>query len=136
MKNKLILVTLLLFATVLYSSTSQAQAILITEHEVFFIDSQDNEFPSIQAKSIVSPNGNVTITASFKLPAGHELIPEKETKTILAVLERLDAGNEYNAVFCVVNIPPSGRFTIKYHLNGAGYVFPNVWEPILPYIYH
>ncbi|HAX95991.1 MAG TPA: hypothetical protein DCY35_05645 [Prolixibacteraceae bacterium] len=121
MKNKLILVTLLLFAAVLHSSTSQAQAIVITEHEVFFIDTNDNEFPSIQAKSIVSPNGNVTITASFKLPAGHELIPEKETKIIGVNLYREDIGV---TLWCILNIPPSGRFTIHYHLNGAGNFFP------------
>ena len=131
MKNKLILVTLLLFAAVLYSSTSQAQALVITDHEVVFYDKNEVPFPSIQAKSIVSPNGNVTIIASFQLDEGNELVPEKGIITILAVLEREDADNEYNSVFCVVNIPPSGRFTIKYHMNGAGYVFPQVWEPYL-----
>ncbi len=135
MKNNFILVTLLFFAAVFYSSTSQAQAIVITDHEVIFIDKDGNEIPSIQAKSIVTPSGNVTITATFQLDIGNELVPEKGTKTILAVLERDDADNEYNSVFCVVNIPPSGRFTIKYHLNGAGYVFPQSWEPYLPYLY-
>ena len=134
MKNKLILVTLLLFAAVLYSSTSQAQAIVITNHEVIFT-AKGIDYPSIDAKSIVSPSGNVTIIATFQLEKSNELIPEKGTKTILAVLERDDADNEYNSVFCLVNIPPSGRFTIKYQLNGAGYVFPQVWEPYLPLIY-
>ena len=125
MKNKLILVTLLLFAAVLYSSTSQAQAIVITNHEVIFIDKDGNEIPSIQAKSIVSPNGNVTITATFQLQKGHYLIPKKGTNIIGASLYRegLD-----EPLICIVNIPPTGKFTIKYHLNGAGNVFPAYWR--------
>ena len=125
MKNKLILVTLFLFAAVLYSSTSQAQAVVITDHEVIFIDKDGNEIPSIQAKSIVSPNGNVTITATFQLPDGHYLIPTKGFNIIGANLYREDIGIR---LWCILNIPPSGRFTIKYHLNGAGSVFPAAYR--------
>jgi len=128
MKNKFILVTLLFFAAVFYSSTSQAQAIVITNHEVVFIDADGKEFPSIQAKSIVSPNGNVTIIATFQLEKGNDLILQKGVNIIGVSLFRQGLAEP---LIYVVNIPPSGRFTIKYHLNGAGHIFPQVWERFL-----
>ena len=128
MKNKFIIFTLLFFAAVLYSSTIQAQAIVITDHEVVFFDNESKPIPSIQAKSIVAPNGNITIIATFQLEKGNDLIPEKGVYIIGVSLFR--PGLDEPLIY-VVNIPPSGRFTIKYHLNGAGYIFPQAWEPFL-----
>jgi len=125
MKIKVLATSLLLLTGIFFSGTVKAQAKVDNSFGMVFIE-DDLEYPSISGKFVMGPSGNIMITATFQLDERSGLIPEKGVNTI-AVRYVLAGDQEEYKMLYIVNIPPSGRFTINYHLNGAGDYFPNGW---------
>lgn len=125
MKIKVLLTSLLILAGIFFSEKTTAQATVDNSFGMVFIE-DDLEYPSISGKFIMTPGGNIMITASFQLDERSGLIPDKGVNTI-AVKYVFQGTEEEHELLYIVNIPPSGRFTINYHLNGAGDFFPNGW---------
>lgn len=125
MKIKVLVTSLLILSGIFLSEKAEAQATVDNSFGMVLLE-DGLEYPSLSGKFIMTPGGNIMITASFQLDERSKLIPEQGVNTIV-VRYLFQGTGEENVLLYIVNIPPSGRFTINYHLNGAGDFFPNGW---------
>ena len=126
MKIKTLVTSLLLLSGIYLSGMAHAQAVVNNSFGIVFIENQNLEYPAVSGKFTMAPSGNIMITATFQLDERSGLIPDNGVNTI-AVQYFLTVDEEEYQMLYIVNIPKSGRFTINYHLNGAGDFFPNGW---------
>lgn len=128
MKKKVIVTSMLLLSIFLFSQHVYPRALVNNNYSLIFEDGKGGEFKSINAKIVRNPAGNIHITATFQLPKGHFLVPKTGTKTIGVNQTTTDINGESHVQWCITKINSSGRFTVNYHLNGAGYVFPAAYR--------
>lgn len=117
-----------LLSILLFSQHIYPQTVVNNDYSLIFSDKMGGEFKSINAKIIKTPAGNIQITATFQLPKGHFLVPKTGTKTIGVNQETTDLYGDTHLLWFITKINSSGRFTVNYHLNGAGYVFPAAYR--------
>jgi hypothetical protein len=128
MKKKVIATSMFLLSIFLFCQHGYSQAIVNNDYSLIFDDRKGGEFKSVNAKIVLNPAGNIQITATFQLPKGHFLVPKSGTKTIGVKQTTNDIYGEPHVLWCITNINSSGRFSVNYHLNGAGTVFPAVYS--------
>ena len=130
MKTKNILLLLVFVACTLSSIQTKAQAEIIFDNVVTFKDSTiDGYFESINSKTILSPFGNITKTATFQLPKDNYLVPERGLNYIIARVKKTNIDGEEEVMYDAwVEIPKNGRFKIVVHSNGAGNKFPALFK--------
>lgn len=126
MKFKALVTSLILLSGIFLSGTAHAQAQANNSFGIVFLENSNLAYPAISGKFTKTPGGNILISGNFQLDERSGLIPEKGVRTI-AVRYVLKDGQEEYEMLSIVNIPPSGRFSINFHLNGAGDFFPNGW---------
>lgn len=124
MKKKMLVTTMILLSFFLFCQHVYSQAFVNNDYSLIFDDNRGGEFKSVNAKIVLNPAGNIQITATFQLPKGHFLVPTSGTKTIAVRQKTTDIYGESHTLWCITKINSSGRFSVNYHLNGAGTVFP------------
>jgi hypothetical protein len=124
MKKKALVTTIILLSFFMFCQHVYSQAIVNNDYSLIFDDRNGGEFKSVNAKIVLNPAGNIQITATFQLPKDHFLVPTSGTKTIGVKQTTTDIFGETHQLWCITKINSSGRFTVNYHLNGAGNIFP------------
>lgn len=117
----------LFIALTVFDKQAFSQSLVNNDYSLFFYDKSGEKFESQSAKFVLTPSGNIMVSATFKLPNGHPLVPEKGVKTIVVRQFVTDIFGEEHALYCITNINSAGIFSVNYHLNGAGNLFPNGW---------
>lgn len=124
MKKKVLVTTMILLSILMFSQHVYPQAFVNNDYKLFFYDGTGASFESVKAKVVLSPSGNIQITATFQLPTGHKLVPTSGTKTIGVKQTTTDIYGDSHQLWCITKINTTGSFTVNYHLNGAGNIFP------------
>lgn len=121
---------LMFFAFGIFSSfQAKSQAEVIFDNVITFKDANGDIFESINSKTTLSASGNIVKTATFQLPKGHYLIPEKGVKYIGARVKETNIFGELVVMYDYrVAIDKNGKFKITVHSNGAGTIFPAVFK--------
>jgi hypothetical protein len=131
MKKIRLVFLLVLVSSVFHPFHAKAQAEVIFDSDIIFKDGHGEVFHSISSKTTLAPSGNIVKTADFKLPEDHDLVPEKGKSYIATWIKATDyLGNEVVMIDYNVTIDKSGYFTIKYHSNCAGTIFPRKYKDI------
>jgi hypothetical protein len=126
------LVFLLVFVSGMISSfQARSQAKVVFDKVIVFYDMAGKGHLSIESKTTYSASGNIVKTAKFRLPKGHELIPEKWTTYVGAQISEVNfLGEEVVMTDYNIAIKRDGTFKIVYHSNGAGSIFPVKFKDI------
>lgn len=127
MKKKVIVTSIILLSILLFSQHVYPQAVVNNDYKLFFYDADGIKFESLNAKIVLNPAGNIHISVTFQLPKSHDLVPTSGTKSIAVRQRTTDIYGEPHTLWCITKINSSGRFSVNYHLNGAGTVFPAVY---------
>ncbi|MEN8117673.1 MAG: hypothetical protein ABFS16_11880 [Bacteroidota bacterium] len=127
--KKLQLFTIVALVCILVPTQSIfAQAEIEFNNTITFLDGKGGKFKSISSKTTTTPSGNIVKTATFQLPEGHHLIPEKGKEYIPVGITITDGyGVKYLLINRNIKVGKSGEFKVVLHLNGAGSEFPNGW---------
>lgn len=128
MKKKVLVTAMIILSIFLFYQHSYSQALVNNDYSLIFDDNNGGEFKSVNAKIVLNPAGNIQITATFQLPKDNKLVPTSGTKTIGVNQTTTDINGEPHVQWCITKINSTGRFTVNYHLNGAGYVFPAAYR--------
>lgn len=128
--SKIRTIYLLLFVVgILSSYQAKSQAEVVVDKDVIFYDGEGGVFYSESSKTTFTPSGNILKTASFQLPEDHFLVPGKGKYYIITRIKEIDLlGNQVTMYDVNVAIDKSGKFTINYHSNSAGTIFPRKYK--------
>lgn len=127
MKRKLTTMLFLFIAFFSFNKQVYSQSFVNKDYKLVFFDKAGGKFESYSANFVATPTGNILISATFQLPKGHFLVPDKGVATIAVRQFATDIFGEEQVLFCITNINSSGRFSVSYHMNGAGNLSPNGW---------